>query len=58
LRHILTAEQVLAVYASHEPYPVLAKRYGVHGNTISMIRHGRRGRWFTQAQDPSQGGQA
>jgi hypothetical protein len=49
-RHILIAAQVLDIYASDEPQAILAKRYGVHKNTISMIRTGRRWAWLTQAQ--------
>lgn len=49
-RHILTAEQVLEIYASTEPQMVLAKRYGVSRQTISMIRHGKRWTWLTQGR--------
>jgi hypothetical protein len=52
---ILTAEQVLAIYASDEPVKDLAHRYRVNRNTISMIRHGRRWKWLTQSQERQDG---
>lgn len=51
--HILTAGQVLDIYASDAPVKDLADRYGVNRNTISMIRHGKRWGWLTQAENAS-----
>lgn len=42
---LLTAEDVVAIRASAESGPVLARRYGVTRQAVWKVRHGRTGAW-------------